>query len=293
MQDRTQHKIGQQGRDEADKAQQVINFPNSRSSNCFINSDEKIDGTYSQAFYENNNLISRNTSQIGLKDYNIEWCIENVNDFNNIFTVEIFGEVAPFTATVQKKNYIDPNDLIDAVITALNLAVGAVATFTKTPSVQFETCLITLTCTKTFRFISPSTGISAGFSTYGIPFTNTLSNNYKIIPTLQYTKYIDVLITEIKQSQFTSDTFTGVQRFSSNDHIARIFVDTSLAIPRNIAAEYSNVDYFGFTHRALTSFVCTLYDEYQNILFSDTFLSGTDNIEIPYVKYNFTLNIIS
>ena len=290
MQDRTQHKIGGQNRDIQDKVQQVVNYPNSRSSNCYISSENKIDGTYSHAIYENNNLLSRNTSQIGLKDYSFNWCLENVNNTNNTFTVEIAGEGSPFTASVPSDHYVDEGVLISTLVDELNAVLGLVAEFSFTLT---NNCTIILSCDKDFRFVNPSSGISLGYSVFGIPFTNTLSNDFKIVPDLHLTNYIDLLITEIKQSEFTSDTFTEIQKFPLGDHIARIMVNESITIPRIIKKEIKNIDYFGFRHRNITGFSVSLYSEYGQLLHSETFQSGSDNIEIPLVKYNITLNIIS
>ena len=115
----------------------------------------------------------------------------------------------------------------------------------------------------------------------------------KVVASMQYTKFIDVVVTEIGNARITTDSFSSTQLFNTNDHFARIFIDETIVIPRIIDREIQNIQFIPYRHRALTSFQITLYDEYSRVLHSEVQTIGTDLIEIPLVKYELKFNFIS
>jgi hypothetical protein len=58
----------------------------------------------------------------------------------------------------------------------------------------------------------------------------------KATPQLIYTRYIDVLITDIKDAEIGQSTFTEIKRFSKIDHLSRIFLKNNI-IPQYIDEE--------------------------------------------------------
>ena len=288
---RTEHKMGLQNRDSEDLASPVINYPNSRSSNLYVSSDDKIDGTYSSALYQNNSkLLKRQTSQIGLKRFNIFYCIPNIHLGNNSIKITIEGGEVPdteHTTTITPKNYDTIAELYAEIIAKLNLATGQ--TFSIDP---IQDCVVTLTCTKSFRF-EQCPFIDRGTSVHGLFYTGTsFVENMKAVPQLLYTRYIDVLISDIKNAEIGQSTFTEIKAFSSVDHLSRIFLKDN-TIPQYLDTEFSNIDYFPYRHRTLTSFVITIYDEYQSVIWNQTQIIDNNIYEVKELKYEFVLNIIS
>ena len=288
MKKRTEHYVGFQSRDQEDVASAVINYPNSRSSNLYISSDDKTDGSYANALYQNNSkLIKRQTSQIGLKRYNIFYCIPNINENNNSITVIIDG--APetsHTTSILLKNYETIVELYDEITSQLSAISG------ETFNYLVEDCVVTLACSKPFRF-GECSFINNGSSVHGLFYTGSSNvDSMKAAPQLIYTRYIDVLITDIKDAEIGQSTFTEIKRFSKIDHLSRIFLKNNI-IPQYIDEEFDNIDYFPYRHRSLTTFQITLYDEYQNVIFSKVQTLDGSLYEIKLLKYEFVLNIIS
>lgn len=290
MKKRTEHYVGFQNRDQEDMASSVINYPNSRSSNLYISSEDKTDGTYANALYQNNSkLIKRQTSQIGLKRYNIFYCIPNINLSNNSVTVVIDGGVGPdttHTTSIVLKNYETIVELYDEIKGKLSTISG------ETFNYSVQDCVVTLTCSKSFRF-ADCPFINNGSSVHGLFYTGSSNvDSLKAVPELIYTRYIDVLITDIKDAEIGQSTFTEIKRFSKIDHLSRIFLKSN-TIPQYIDQEFDNIDYFPYRHRSLTTFQITLYDEYQNVIYSQLQSLDNSNYEIKTLKYEFVLNIIS
>lgn len=291
---RTERFIGKLSRNQNDEVVQVETYPNTRHSSLYVSTDDKIEGTASNALYQNNNkLVRQDISKIGLKTLHLDYCIPNVNSKNNVLKLNAYPDGVP-TATVYDviiptNNYTTTILLLDAIITALNAVVPITFSYT------IEDCVVTLTSTGTFQFLD-CPGINFGSSVHGLFYTNspvTSVESMKIVPKLQYTSFVDVVVTELGNARITSDTFSGTQLYNTNDHFARIFVDETTVIPRIINREIQNIQFIPYRHRTITSFQITLYDEFSSILYSEVQTIGGDLIEIPLVKYELKFNLIS
>ena len=77
------HTVGS-GYKSIDSAQNVINFPNSLSSNLYIDSDDRAEGNISDSIYFNrSNLVDSQVSSIGLKFVDLQFYVPNSNINNN------------------------------------------------------------------------------------------------------------------------------------------------------------------------------------------------------------------
>jgi hypothetical protein len=291
MKKRTDHNTGSQNRDNEDMASAVINYPNSRTSNLFISSGDKTDGTYSNSLFQNNSkLIKRSASQIGLKNYNIFYCIPNINLGNNTIKIVIDGAPGPdpeYVLTITPQNYNTIAELYAEITSKLTIATGE--TFSIGP---IDDCVVTLSCTKSFRF-EQCTFMDKGKSAHGLFYTGfSLVPSMKAVPQLIYTSYIDVLISDIKDAEIGQSTFTEIKAFSTSEHLTRIYLSDP-TIPQYLTNEIENVDYFPYRHRSLTTFQITIYDEYQAIIYNETQTLDNNLYEIPLIKYEMMLNIIA
>ena len=291
MKSRTDLRVGDQKRDATDQAMNVITYEHARSGNLYISSNDKVDGTYANSLYQNTNkLLRRDTSQLGIKHISFDYCLPNVNARNNNFKFMVQDSVLVFDITMDSKNYETPQEFYDALIIKMNaeiLAGGSLAFM----SVVINGCESILSSTVAYKFIK-SNGIDFGDALHGI-FYSDYTLTMKTISNMQYTRYIDILITELKSAEMGSTTFTKIHNYPSIDHIYRLFINQTTTVPRFINKEVYNIDYITYRHRTLTSFQITLFDEYQQVLYSETQNIGSGNYEVPYVKYNMTINLIS
>ncbi|MCK5342224.1 MAG: hypothetical protein KAR20_02405, partial [Candidatus Heimdallarchaeota archaeon] len=78
---RTEQFVGGLQRDQGDLIQQVVTYPNVKHSSLYISSENKVDGTSSNALYQNDSkLVKQDISKIGLKSFHLDYCISNVNE---------------------------------------------------------------------------------------------------------------------------------------------------------------------------------------------------------------------
>jgi len=295
MMHRTESKTGITGRMKNDKAEQVITFPNPQSSNLFISSSEKIDGTYQLARYRNESkIMDHQVTQTGLKYYRFNYSISNSNPKNNTFIFELEGLLTTFTATMPTENYITVPDLMDELINQLNISAAPDVFSWSTP--LLNNAIVNLSCTKNFKFLNSSSAVNSGFSLYGIQSSNNFTSGLQmsILPELQYTKYIDMLISEIKNDEILNTSFSQSQNFSNTSHLHRIYIDEVVSLPRIIEREIINIDYFKLRNRDIFEVSISLFDEYKQPIYSETFSGQNGDIfEIPFIKYELIINTIA
>ena len=295
------HTVGTQRN--IDKAQNVIIFPNTLGSDLYIDSDDRCDDcSVSLAIYNNtNNLINAQTSRIGLKFIDMYCNIPNSNERNNVYILEVDGN-APVNFTMPIKNYVDVVDLHDDLKAKMELAVaGFTITFTENPDNT-----TTMTGNIGFRFITCG-GITFGNNLHGIPYTTGFTTTIKIISKLYYTRYIDILLTELVDAKVLSHKFSDNKRFNTSNHLTRLYIPFStnptdlLSVERqltNFQRENVNINYYPFRHRDVAEFKISLVDEFEEPLYygsqtvNTTDPISTLNTELPYLKYNFVLSII-
>lgn len=294
---RTEEKSGFTGRIKNDMADQVITFPNPQSSNLFISSSEKIDGTYQLARYKNESkLIDHQVTQTGLKYYRFNYSLSNSNPKNNTFFFELEGILMTWTATMPTENFITVASLMDELIMQLNMFIAPdVFAWTFSPPLT-NNAIVILSCTKNFKFLDNSSAVNCGFSLYGIQSSNNFTSGLQmsILPELQYTKYIDMLISEIKNDEILNASFSQSQNFDNKNHLYRIYIDDVVTVPRIIEREIINIDYFKLRNRDIFDIEISLFDEYKTPIYSEVFSGQNGDIfEIPYIKYELIINTIA
>ena len=301
------HTVGEQRN--LDSAENVINFPNTLSSDIYVDSDDKEHGSYVNAIYENaNNLITAQVSRVGLKFVDMDFNIPNSNIRNNEYKFIVDGSATILNFTLPVKKYLTVTELLDEIKTEMETVAAAdlnpiVITFTEINN----TSKYTMTSDVGFKFVSCS-GIDYGTNLHGIKYTAGFITSIIIIPKLYYTRYIDILISELGDAKVMTHRFSQPKRFNVGNHLTRLYIpwhskinDNGSTISKqltNFQRENININYYPFRHRDITEFQISLFDEYQEILTLETHeVDTTDPITsticaVPYVKYNLVLSII-
>ena len=285
---RTEHITGNQNRSN-DDALQVITYDNSKKGHLYIDSNDKVDGTYQNGIYINRNkLINNRIHSIGTKEINISYKIPNINESNNTI-VYVFnsGPQTPRLATLTVGNYENITDLYTEITTQMNLVSGGVGTFSVSDITNTNVKLLS-----TFDFKIISCNAVNNSDCTGLFYTQ-FTPDIVVNPTLQYTKYIDVVINELKQAQITNDTFTKSKTFNEKDHIARIFINKELSIPRVVDKEYKIISYFPFRHRDIEQFQIYLYTEKAQLINSNVQTIDSIDYEVKDIEYNIIFSIVS
>jgi hypothetical protein len=288
---RQEHKQGiQNAHDLEDTVQQVVNFPNYRSERCYIYSNQKQDGLYSLANYENqNSIIKRGVSGIGVESINIQYCIPNVNTRNRLISFQYFNDLTVYTATLDITNYEDTTLLYTEIVAKMN-AAAIPSPFTFLVNAD---CTVDLISSVNFKFVN-CPFINFGESLTGLYYTSDYVPLMKSVPHLFYTSYIDFVVSEITNSQIAQSTYSEPQTFNTIQHIARVHVDDNIKIPRNVVKRYdAKINYFPFRHRSIRNISIQIVDEYNNTIASQVFNSASgETIELQHLKYTIVLNTV-
>ena len=284
-----------------DEAQNVVIFPNVLSSDLYIDSDDRISNNISTGIYNNkNNLLTAQVSRVGLKFVDMHFNIPNSNDRNNTYIVEFVGGTGAKTKTLPVKNYETADELYIDIVDMLVEAAdddGLVAVISIDLNIDG---IYVINSNIGFKF-SVCSGISFGGNLHGLIYTAGFVKTYKIIPNLFYTRYIDILIDEIIDAKVMSHKFSKPKRFNTSNHLSRLYIpfDENNVQKINFQRETVNINYYPFRHRDVSEFQISLVDEFQQPIFAGTQeITTTDpvsntTVEIPYLKYNFVLSIIS
>lgn len=289
-----------------DESQNVTVFPNVLSSDIYIDSDDRIEGTVSDCIYENrNNIVDSQVTRLGLKFIDFYFKIPNSNGRNNAYKFMIVGSPVEITFELPIKNYLSSTDLFLDLKSIMELSALAQTGLVYTidfPQVNNGVYYNVIPNIPT-RFIN-SNGITFGNNLHGLYYTDGYFNTINIIPKLYYTRYVDVLFTEITDAKTLPHKFSARKKFNTSEHLTRLYIPFSQNggfEPLQITGfqkENTNINFYAYRHRDVNSFRIKLFDEFQEFLYVETQnVSTVDPVssivsEIPYVKYNLVLSVV-
>ena len=292
---------------QVDKAENVVVFPNVLTSNIYIDSDDKLTGgSYTDSFYVNkNNIVTSQVSRVGLKFVDMFYSIPNSNNRNNSYTVMVEGSAVEVNFSLPVKNYETATELfLTNDSTGLKFVMNAeiLVQTTLAPNIDFVELTAgvwEMTSDIGFKFIN-SNGINFGNNLHGIGYTPGFTQSIKILPKLYYTRYIDILFTEIIDAKVLSHKFSESKRFNTSNHLTRLYIpfSTNNKQLKNFQRENININYYPVRHRDISDIRISLVDEFQEPLYMEVQnITTTDpitsiNSEIPYLKYNLVLSTI-
>jgi hypothetical protein len=263
-------------------------YENSRHSTLFLNSHDKIDGTYADAIYQNNSqIVPGGVNSIGLKRYHLDYRIPNINSRNNSLKFKLDGDITTYIAVFTTDNRDTVNELYTAIIDNMNTLTPGIFSFTENLDGT-----VTLIGSTDFEFLSCSF-IDFGRSCHGLYYTTGVVPEIVAIARLQYTRYIDITVSELRNGIINNNSFADAKTFSSIDHLTRVFVNREVTLPRFIDAEIQNIDYVAYRDRALTNMRVAIYDEYEKIIWSNVVDVNGELVELPYMAYELDFSLIS
>ena len=273
-----------------DTVQPVLVYENSRHSTLLLNSDDKIDGTYADAIFQNNSrLIPGGITTIGLNRIIMDYRIPNINGRNSVLKFQIEGDITIYTSILATDNKNTVTEMYTSIVNRMNDLTPGIFSFTE--ATDGTVYLIATPGTK-FKFLS-CTFIDYGRYAHGLYYTTNFEQNIRTIARLQYTRYIDIGVSEIRNATINNNSFGSAKKFSAIEHLTRVHVDDSVTIPRAIKTTASNINYFAFRDRALTNMRVSLYDEYEQVLWSNVVNVSGELVGIPYVSYELDFTLIS
>ena len=92
--------------------------------------------------------------------------------------------------------------------------------------------------------------INFGNNLHGIGYTPGFTQSIKILPKLYYTRYIDILFTEIIDAKVLSHKFSESKRFNTSNHLTRLYIpfSTNNKQLKNFQRENININYWNILH---------------------------------------------
>ena len=302
------HTTGEQRR--VDEAINVINFPNVVTSDIYIDSDDRTDGSVAESFFTNkNNITTSQVSRVGLKFIDFFYSIPNSNSRNRDYKVMVVGSPVEVSFQLPIWNYDTVDELFDALKLVMDFEINAQAgiPFSLTYPQIYNSGAYDLTGSVDFKFL-PSSGITFGNNLHGISYTQGFVSSIKVIPKLFYTRYIDIGITNLLDAKTLSHKFGESKRFNTNNHLTRLYIpfvkqilESGKVLTKqspNFQRENININYYPYRHRDVSDIIIEMTDEFQEPLaYESQTITTTDPItsmisEIPYIKYNLVLSTI-
>lgn len=188
----------------SDRVSGAVPFRYPSSANLMVASLDRDTGTSSSfVISKNNNILSGFFTRFGMVEITLDWCIDNISDYqeNRTLTVNIAG--TDYTATVAAGEYT-VQSLLDALVTALNAAAGVAGVFSLSGTVP-ATGSVSLVCTVNFTVLEGrlQTALNLQFGTLGNSF---LVNCPNLLP---YT-YLDFVCSNLTYQQDLKDGSTSL-----------------------------------------------------------------------------------
>lgn len=275
-----------------DEVINVVSYDNSKKATLYIDSADKTDGTYQRAFYDNKNkMVNKQIYNMGVKEVDLIYGLNNINADNKdfSFTVQNEGGSTTYQIILDEDNYETALEMGTEIVAKMNAQVNIFTLISSTNNSY------TIDSADTFNF-NWSSGIQNSNAT-GI-FVSGLTLSIKFYPSLQYTRYIDFVINEVKDSIITRDTFTKTKSFSEKDHIVRLYIDSvkgilETKVPRKIVYKYKHINYFPVRSRDIDTFEIRLYTDKGFPIYVETQNINGSIYENNDIIYGITFNMTS
>lgn len=254
----------------------------------FVDSNDRLEDTlYNEAHYKNGSgLVKQQISHIGLKSYHVENLIPNINERNNSITFWSDVAASNFTVVLANGNY-SVVDMMTLIETALNTVSGPSSVTFTIAAVTLGSSEYIVSGTNLFRFVS-SSHIDRAASTSGLFVTTGSTTVMTVVARGLYTRYVDVLISNLKQGQVLENTFSKVGNLNNFSHVQRIVLTGGI-----VDREIRTIHYTRVRPRNVTDLVINLVDEYGDSLYAPVQNLGGDNYQVDYFKYLFTISLKS
>lgn len=267
-------------------SKEYTHFVNDKhSSLLYIDSDERVNGSYADAFFKSEEIVGPSVYKLGVSKihvkYNLPTIIAGRND-----TITFFSPTSGLNhSVILDPGYYTPVLLAGEIETQLNTVSGASGVTFSATKVINSTNTYTITALTTFQFIS-STHVDKGRSSSGITVMSTPSLGITVCIKCFYTSYLDWIIQPLKESAVRSSTFSAFTNFSNSGHIFRQHVNQFPGVYSDIAVDYTidNINYNKVRRRILTDLNIQLFDEYGDLIFND----GSN-----YLSYAMEISLLS
>jgi hypothetical protein len=204
-------------------------------------------------------LINGYITRIALTDFNMNWNIPNVNEYNNSFTVNLYpgtpGADLTITVSVGANDYYTMTELATALTTALNTAVAATplaASYTFLVQANKEYRFFTIINTvgtagskarfaivprfgnRTERLSSQVDDLCQMMGFGNLRFTIDAEAFTSSYASMIYTPYIDVVSKQLTKKQNINDNCTS--QISGQNLLARIYLNPDGIVPNQSSA---------------------------------------------------------
>jgi hypothetical protein len=278
---------GDQGIDFSDNIMKVESHPVPHISLLHIDSTDRVPfTTYAKPRFEiGADIISRHVNKIAMSDISISSNIPNVNPQNSNISFETPSN--GWSVELTTGFYTVP-DLIAHIISTLNTISGASGlTFVATQ--EFGNCYkIEVGVGDSFKFVS-SSHIDRAEPLSGLYITNDFVNSIKVSADGLYTRFIDFISRDVRDSQIIENLFTKDYSFSVLNHFYRYDVITGDK-PYVDKIQISNLSYNTVRNKEKNIIDLEVYNQFGDLIYSPVMTYGTQTVNIEIFKYKIYKN---
>lgn len=241
--------------------------------------------TYSTPRFEiGGEIIRRTINKLALSEIQIFSNIPNVNEQNTNIRFETATGIHSVDLFVQ---YYTVPDLMAHIITRLNTLSGV-------SNVVFS--LINLygnfykiTGTLGFKFLS-SSHVDRAEPLSGIYITDNFVIDLFVSADGLYTRYIDFLSSDLKESQILENLFTKDYAYSIINHLYRYDIIEGTK-PYSDKLQIKNLSYSSVRSKERNILSLTLYNQFGDLLYSPTIQYNNQKVNIDVFKYSLKLSV--
>lgn len=244
--------------------------------------------TYSNPRFEiNSEIIRRTVNKIAMSEITVSSNIPNLNDTNLDISFE--SAMGIFNVTLTAGFYTVP-DLMTHIVDTLNTVTVASGLFWNVTNAYGNYYNIFVIGGTSFRFLS-SSHIDRAEPLSGLLITENFIDQQFISADGQYTRYIDFVSSDFRESQILENLFTKDYRYNIINHFYRYNIIQSGDVPYTDKVQIKNLSYSSVRSKEKNIITMQLYNQFGDLLFSPVVNYGGESFNIDIFKYQLKLSI--
>lgn len=278
---------GNQNVGKLDTIQKVESHSPPHLSELHVDSTDRLAfTTYAAPRFEvNSEIIRRSVNKMAMSEITIHSNIPNVNGQN--LTIRFESDVGSHEVDLITGFYTVP-ELMDHIVLRLNTVSGAsLLTFSATPI--YGNLYNISAVGGNFRFLE-STHITRAEPLSGLHVTDIRVNSLLVNADGLYTRFIDFISTDFKESQILENLFTKDYDYSIINHFYRYDILDGTK-PYNDKLQIKNLSYSSIRNKDKNILTMALYNQFGDLIYAPKITYGTQTFIIDIFKYELKLSI--
>lgn len=278
---------GNQGQNPKDNIQKVEIHNPPHISILHVDSMDKLEfTTYANPRFEvNSEIMRRGINKIAMSEITVHSDIPNLNDRN--LTIKFESGMGVFEVDLITGFY-EVSDLMDHIVLRLNTVTGASGLTWQIQNLYGNFYNIS-TVGGNFKFLS-SSHIDRAEPLSGLLITDNFVSQQFVSAGGLYTRYVDFVSTDFKESQILENLFTKDYKYNIINHFYRYDMQSGSA-PFQDRIQVRNLSYSSVRSKERNIITLELFDQFGDLLFAPKITFENNDYLIELFKYELKLSI--